>query len=201
MNDKIINRNDLQFFLQEDAKRNGYGKNYVRYLLALIHGKENAYILKYLRILRHCEYHTNNQGIFHNVLAFFYQTRLNHLGLKLSIKIPLNCCGYGLRIMHLSGGGVLINAERVGHYCGFNSGVLIGNVNDPDARPKIGNYCAFGPGAKAFGRINIGDNVFVAPNAVVTKDLPPNYVVGGVPAKKIKENQINDNLVYKNFKI
>lgn len=48
-------------------------------------------------------------------------------------------------------------------------------------------HVAFGPGAKAFGNITIGDNVFVAPNAVVTKDDPSNVIVGGIPAKIIKE--------------
>ena len=32
----------------------------------------------------------------------------------------------------------------------------------------------------------IGDNVTIAPNAVVTKDVPDNVIVGGVPAKIIK---------------
>lgn len=32
----------------------------------------------------------------------------------------------------------------------------------------------------------IGNNVVIAAGAVVTKDVPDNCVVGGVPAKKIK---------------
>jgi serine O-acetyltransferase len=66
-------------------------------------------------------------------------------------------------------------------------------------RPTIGDYVAFGPGAKAFGKIIIGDNVFVASNSVVTKDVNPNCIVGGVPAKLIKETRIEDNVVYKKF--
>ena len=34
--------------------------------------------------------------------------------------------------------------------------------------------------------VNIGNNVVVAAGAVVTKDVPDNCVVGGIPAKKIK---------------
>lgn len=85
------------------------------------------------------------------------------------------------------GGGILLNAKVVGNYCGFNSGVVIGNKDVQEARPTIGDHVAFGPGAKAFGKITIGDNVFVAPNAVVTKDIPSDCVVGGVPAKVIKQ--------------
>lgn len=89
--------------------------------------------------------------------------------------------------MHLSGGGgVRIGAKLVGNYCGFNAGVLIGQKDGKDNRPIIGNHTAFGPGAKAFGNLVIGDNVFVAANAVVTKNVPNNCIVGGIPAKIIK---------------
>ena len=37
------------------------------------------------------------------------------------------------------------------------------------------------------GGVTIGDNVIVAAGAVVTKDVPDNCVVAGVPAQKIKE--------------
>lgn len=86
-----------------------------------------------------------------------------------------------------------MNIKQCGNYCGFNAGVLLWNLDSPDNRPTLGNYVAFGPGAKAFGKLMIGDNVFVAPNAVVTKDVPENTIVGGIPAKIIKfktENKI-----------
>lgn len=52
----------------------------------------------------------------------------------------------------------------------------------------IGANCTILPG------ITIGNNVVVAAGAVVTKDVPDNCVVGGVPAKVIKEieNDIDD---------
>lgn len=84
-------------------------------------------------------------------------------------------------------GGVLLNAKKIGNYCGFNAGSLVGNKDSQENRPEIGDYVAFGPGAKAFGKITIGDNVFVASNAVVVKDIPSNVIVGGLPAKIIKE--------------
>ena len=37
--------------------------------------------------------------------------------------------------------------------------------------------------------VTIGNNVVVAAGAVVTKDVPDNCVVGGVPAKIIKTNE------------
>ena len=40
------------------------------------------------------------------------------------------------------------------------------------------------------GRIKIGNNVIVAPNAVVINDVPDNVIVGGVPAKIIKTKAV-----------
>ena len=42
-------------------------------------------------------------------------------------------------------------------------------------------------GAKVLGNITIGNNVIIAANAVVVKDVEDNCVVGGVPAKIIKK--------------
>lgn len=96
--------------------------------------------------------------------------------------------------MHLSGGGgILLNVNMIGNYCGFNSGVILGD-NGKDALPTVGNHVAFAPGAKAFGKIIIGDNVFIAPNAVVNKDVPDNCIVGGVPAKVIKFKEQTNNI-------
>jgi len=36
------------------------------------------------------------------------------------------------------------------------------------------------------GDVRIGDNVTIAPNSVVTKNVPSNCIVGGTPAKIIK---------------
>lgn len=37
-----------------------------------------------------------------------------------------------------------------------------------------------------YGNVKIGNNVIVAPNAVVIHDVPDNCVVAGVPARIIK---------------
>lgn len=183
----IQTRKDLRFYLQEDSKRNGFRKGYFNYLMHLWIGSESAYSYRYLRVLRHCEYHINNKGAMHRLLYYYYRIRLERLGGKYLIKISPNIAGYGLRLIHLSGGGgVRLGAKRIGNYCGFNAGVLIGTNGGEDKRPIIGDHVAFGPGAKAFGNLIIGSNVFVAPNAVVTKDVPDNVIVGGVPAKILK---------------
>lgn len=184
----IKTREDLKLYLAEDAKRNGINKGILRYYMSLIHGRENAHVYRYLKCLRHYEYHLNNsKSIWHKLLKEYFNFFLLRMQLRYGIRVNPNVCGYGLRIIHLSGGGgCRIGAKKVGNYCGFNAGVLIGTKDTQNNRPVIGDHVAFGPGSKAFGNLTIGNNVFVAPNAVVTKDVPDNCVVGGVPAKILK---------------
>lgn len=186
----IQNKEDLHLYLNEDRKRNNVSKNWTKYFIGRLILEEHALIFHYLWNLRHCEYHFNNskKHIYHKLLYYYYKIKLKRIGTKYNIYIRLNSCGYGLRIMHLSGGGGLrIGAKQVGNYCGFNAGVLIGQKDGEDNRPIIGDHTAFGPGSKAFGNLHIGNNVFVAPNAVITKDVPDNCIVGGIPAKIIKQ--------------
>lgn len=49
--------------------------------------------------------------------------------------------------------------------------------------PTIGNNVFIACGAKIIGNVKIGNNVIIGANAVVTKDIPDNAIVGGVPAK------------------
>ena len=190
----IKSKKELSFYLNEDAKRNNC-KGFLRYIALLLLGNECACAFRYIKCMRKCEYHLNNSqhSLFHKTFYHWYKIRLSRIGLKYNIRIHPNTCGYGLRLMHLSGGGgVILNIKSCGNYCGFNAGVLLGNIDSQDNRPILGNYVAFGPGAKAFGKLTIGDNVFVAPNAVVTKDVPDNAIVGGVPAKILKYKTDNN---------
>ena len=45
---------------------------------------------------------------------------------------------------------------------------------------KIGNNCTLGYGCKLIGPITLGDNVFVAAGAIVTKDVPADSIVKNV---------------------
>ena len=53
---------------------------------------------------------------------------------------------------------------------------------------NIGNHVWIGSRATILKGVTIGDGAIIAAGAVVTKDVPPNTLVGGVPARVIKEN-------------
>lgn len=52
---------------------------------------------------------------------------------------------------------------------------------------KICKNVWIGAHATIVGGVTVGENSVIAAGAVVTKDVPPNVVVGGVPARIIKE--------------
>ena len=183
----IKTKRDLKFYLHEDAKRNGIGNNFFKYYLRKLCGSEEAHVYHWIKHFRKWEYHANNSGLLHIFLGKYHEIITKRIGLRLGIRAKINTVGYGLRIMHIAGGGgCFLNAKKIGNYCGFNSGVLLGNNGSEDAAPVIGDNVAFGPGAKAIGNITIGNNVFIAANSVVTKDCESNSIYGGIPAKLIK---------------
>lgn len=60
----------------------------------------------------------------------------------------------------------------------------------------IGHHCWIGTGAIILQGVKIGDGAVVAAGAVVSKDVEPWTVVGGIPAKKIRKRP--DTVQYKN---
>ena len=53
---------------------------------------------------------------------------------------------------------------------------------------KIGNHVWVGQGATILKGVSIGDGAIIAAGALVTKNVPQNCIVGGIPAKVIREN-------------
>lgn len=87
-----------------------------------------------------------------------------------------------------SGCIVIHGCASIGNDCLIRQGVTIGNksMDDPLGAPQIGNRVNIGAGAKIIGRINIGDDVDIGANAVVTKDIPSGAVVVGIPGKILR---------------
>ena len=51
---------------------------------------------------------------------------------------------------------------------------------------RVGNNVWIGYGACILRGVTVGDNAVIGTNAVVTRDVPANAVVGGVPARVIR---------------
>lgn len=109
---------------------------------------------------------------------------------KVLIEIPLNSempfrarIGGGLRIRHPY--GIMINGNSIiGENCTIFHQVTIGSndLTDGNKAATIGNNVYIGCGAKIIGKIDVGDNVIIGANAVVTKSLPNNCTASGIPA-------------------
>lgn len=88
---------------------------------------------------------------------------------------------------------------HIGDYCLIGPNTLITTVShplSPQGRRKkkaqskpitIGNDVWIGGSCTILPGVTIGSNVIVAAGAVVTRDIPDNCIVAGVPARKIKE--------------
>lgn len=57
---------------------------------------------------------------------------------------------------------------------------------------RMGNDVWVGQGAMFYNNVTIGDGAIIGTRALVTKDVPPYTIVGGVPAKSIRQ-RFSDN--------
>lgn len=180
----IKTKEDLKYYLDEDLKRYGGKKPNLKDWIVK---NEGAYIYKYIRVLRFLEYHFNTGN---RLMYLWYFFRYKRMCFDLKVDIKPNNLGPGFRLMHL---GALVRIKRncrIGKSCTILPGVVIGNkrLENDDSWVTIGDNCYIGLGAKIFGEVHIGNNVIIGANSVVTKDIPDNAIVGGIPAKILKIN-------------
>jgi len=100
----------------------------------------------------------------------------------------------------INSGATIAAYSKLGRHVNVNRGALIGH------HTQIGSFVTVGPGANIAGNsriedstyigmgalvldhISVGSHSIVGAGAVVTKDVPDNVQVVGVPAKIVKEN-------------
>lgn len=153
--------------------------------------RESFYVRKYLLVLRKLEYYTNVRTHFWGgyLMRIYYTIKWKRLSNKYGIYIHPNTVGKGLYIPHFNG-GIQLNCISMGDFCSVSSGVVVGNKGSQDNRAIIGNNVGLTIGCKVIGKVVLGNNVIVAPNSVVIKNIPDNAVVSGVPAKIIKVREV-----------
>ncbi|MEO1854864.1 serine O-acetyltransferase [Chromohalobacter sp.] len=143
---------------------------------------------KYNFWMRTCCYARSNFPLKYVVypLAKVFLYRLTY---KFGISVPPGTkIGSGFYIGHF--GGIIVNEGSViGKNCNISQGVTLGQANRGRNKgcPVLGDNIYIGPGAKIVGAVKIGNNVAIGANCVVTKDIPCDSVVVGVPGKVISQ--------------
>ncbi|MFC0181199.1 putative colanic acid biosynthesis acetyltransferase WcaB [Pseudarcicella hirudinis] len=108
------------------------------------------------------------------------------LGTELRWNLSL---GGGTQLWH--GQALVINSgAKIGKNCVLRHSTTIGNKDDKNQCPVIGDNVNIGAGSCLLGGIVIGDNVVIAAGSIVVKDIPSNVVVAGNPARIIKHLNI-----------
>ena len=139
---------------------------------------------------------------FHRVANFFYLAKFDLVARFISqfsrfltgIEIhPGAKIGKNLFIDH-GMGGVIGETSEIGNnvtiYHMATLGGIAPSINSNSQRqvkrhPTLGDCVVVGSGAQILGPVMVGANAKVGANAVVTKDVPENAVMVGIPAKNV----------------
>ena len=146
----------------------------------------------------------------HRIANFFCVAKFNLIARIISqfsrfltgIEIhPKAIIGKNLFIDH--GMGVVIGEtseikNNVTIYHMVTLGGISPSINSDDQRnvkrhPTLENNVVVGSGAQVLGPVIVGKNAKIGANAVVTKDVPENAVMIGIPAKNINTKSESDN--------
>ena len=139
---------------------------------------------------------------FHRIANFFSIAKLDLIARIISqfsrfltgIEIhPKSKIGENLFIDH--GMGVVIGetsdiGNNVTIYHMVTLGGISPSINSDDQRnskrhPTLMDNVVVGSGAQVLGPVTVGKNAKIGANAVVTKDVPENAVMVGIPAKNV----------------
>lgn len=173
---------ELQHFVRCDLFRYDRASGCKGFLRTLIieAGFRHTFLLRLCRHLKSRRW--SRWGSYH--LAKFW---LNRLSLKLGIHVDITTeLGPGLYLAHPS--GIIINRRcRIGANCNISHHVTLGHKSRGPKKgcPVLGDRVYIGPGAVVIGAIQVGNDVAIGANAVITKDVPDGAVAAGIPAKVI----------------
>ena len=154
------------------------------------------------------------KAVFFHKIANFFEIAKFHLVARIisqfsrfltGIEIhPRANIGKNLFIDH--GMGVVIGetseiGDNVTIYHMATLGGISPSVNSNEQRnvkrhPTLKDNVVVGSGAQILGPVTVGKNAKIGANAVVTKDVPENAVMVGIPAKNVGETSGSDE----NFK-
>lgn len=157
-----------------------------------LRGSETLPVWNFMYALRHYEYYYNqgkDSSLWNKLKKHYWRFKFRHFQLKYDFHIEPNVLGAGVKIVH-PGFRKIPNFVEIGENATILPMVLIGKKR-PGVKGKamIGNNVYISTGVTILAPITIGDNVIIGAGAVVTKDIPNNCTVAGIPAKIV--NQLN----------
>lgn len=159
---------------------------------------------KYTVWMRYCSW-AKGQRLARYCVYPLLKWRLLQLRYKFGIAIPeYALVGPGLFINRF--GQIFIVGDAViGANVNLTAGVTIGYVNRGKSKgsPVVGDRVFFASGAKAIGRLAVGDDSVLGVNCVLAKSVAPMSVAVGLPGKVINSsgsdgyinNQVPDELI------
>jgi serine O-acetyltransferase len=122
---------------------------------------------------------------------------MRRLSRKTLIQIPYRTkIGKGFYIGHT--GSVIINEQTIiGQNVNIATGVTIGieNRGERQGCPRIGSDVWIGTNAVIVGKVNIGNDVLIAPLTFVNFDVPDHSIVIGHPAKIVPRSNAVEQYV------
>lgn len=148
--------------------------------------KRGGFIPPYQKYFRLCQQTPRNNPLYLLYIRLFtYWCRRYCIDLSVDTRID-----GGLYIGHPY--GITINSQTIiGKNVNIHKGVTIGSENRGSRKgsPVIGERVWIGINSTIVGNIHIGDDVLIAPNTYVNKDIPSHSVVFGNPCViKHREN-------------
>ncbi len=136
----------------------------------------NRSILFWLRLASY------KKGILYPLCRLMYEIASRRAQIQIS---PSSKIGYGFYIGHqicivINGGTIIGNNVNISQFLNIGT-----NHNNPAI---IGDNVYIGPQVSIIENVKIGHNSSIGAGAVVTKDVPENATVAGVPARILNYN-------------
>lgn len=128
----------------------------------------------------------------------YYELRLYSIGRKYGIEINSNTkIGKGFVMTHPYNITISSNA-KIGDNVNIMKGATVGmaQAGSHSGTPIIGNCVFIGLNATVIGGIKIGDDVLIAPNTLVNRDVPDHSIVIGNPCRIIHREDATKGYVF-----
>jgi len=172
----IKNYYEIYELIKSDFKRYGKNPTFLSILLNVLFSINHCFVFSFWFRL------SSRKNIFYFIARLMYIKYSRKYGLQIPRQTKI---GYGLYIGH--GVGIIISpTAKIGNNCNLSQFTTIGSNHNKAA--TIGDNVYIGPSVCIVEDVNIGNNVTIGAGSVVTKDIPENATIAGVPAKILNFN-------------